>query len=396
MPLISGLRQRGARVLVFTSLSFRNEVEAAGAEIVDLFRHGPLADLESAPLGFRCVSFAAAVCQQVAAAAKDYGLDLVLHEAFAVVGLAVARLLDIPYLCLCVGHNWHPEMFRTEAIRYYPRVNISQECHRALAELRTIEGLENIDEFIFAGSHSPYGNLCSEPRQYLSAEEKKFFEPALFFGSLSEPLMAKPARREPKSKFFIYVSFGTVSWNYLTPLIQDTLKTVIEALGGHPEIEVLVGLGNPPQAIDLQASFGNIRVERYADQVSALQRADLFITHNGMKSTHEAIYQEVPMLSYPLFGDQPGMARKCYELGLALPLAEEVQQPLTPAMVEAALARFFGEREAMQRRLASACKWETEVVENRPQVLDQIFALMTSAFTTCSPSSQSVYLRPPA
>jgi hypothetical protein len=36
------------------------------------------------------------------------------------------------------------------------------------------------------------------------------------------------------------------------------------------------------------------------------------------------------MLSYPFFGDQPALARRCYDLGLALRLAREPQAPLAP------------------------------------------------------------------
>ena len=41
------------------------------------------------------------------------------------------------------------------------------------------------------------------------------------------------------------------------------------------------------------------------------READLFVTHHGLNSTHEAIFNRVPMLSYPFFWDQPGLAAEC-------------------------------------------------------------------------------------
>ena len=55
------------------------------------------------------------------------------------------------------------------------------------------------------------------------------------------------------------------------------------------------------------------------DQWAVLGETDLFVTHHGLNSTHEAIFNRVPMLSYPFFWDQPGLAAKCQAFGIARP-----------------------------------------------------------------------------
>ncbi len=64
----------------------------------------------------------------------------------------------------------------------------------------------------------------------------------------------------------------------------------------------------------------------------------MFVTHHGLKSTHEAIWQRVPMISYPFFGDQPALAALCQRLGLAVPLVPDVMGAVRSADVRHAVA----------------------------------------------------------
>ena len=125
-----------------------------------------------------------------------------------------------------------------------------------------------------------------------------------------------------------------------------------------------------------------VRVESFVDQWAALADADLFVTHHGLNSTHEAIYQEVPMLSYPFFGDQPDLATRCQDLGLAIALTEAPRARLAGSDVTEALMRLEHDRGAIARRLSEAAGWEREVMASRGDVLDQIVALAASRDVT--------------
>jgi UDP:flavonoid glycosyltransferase YjiC (YdhE family) len=81
------------------------------------------------------------------------------------------------------------------------------------------------------------------------------------------------------------------------------------------------------------------------------------------------------MLSYPFFGDQPGLARHCQELGLAVALTDAPQEPLEARRLVAALARLADERAAFAARLETARGWELRTIAQRPQVLDRILRL---------------------
>src|SRR5262249_60501760 len=101
----------------------------------------------------------------------------------------------------------------------------------------------------------------------------------------------------------------------------DALRVIVTACADL-DVDLVIGLGGYNLDVENRASLHgpNVRLIEYADQWAALRDADMFITHHGLNSTHEAIFHEVPMISYPLFSDQPALARRCQELGLAVPL----------------------------------------------------------------------------
>ena len=119
----------------------------------------------------------------------------------------------------------------------------------------------------------------------------------------------------------------------------------------------------------------NVRIENYVDQWNALREASVFITHQGLNSTHEAIFHQTPMISYPFLSDQPGLAKRCQELGLAVPLVEALRGPVGPDDVRSALARVAAQHDAMRARLAEARRWELETIRARQDVIARIVAL---------------------
>ena len=154
-------------------------------------------------------------------------------------------------------------------------------------------------------------------------------------------------------------------------------ECIAEAISARPKTEGLISLGGAviPQEGRRRLERSSVRVETYVDQGRALAESDLFITHHGLNSTHEAIMHRVPMLSYPFLWDQPALARRCQEFGIALPLGHALRSPLEARAVNAVIDRAFAARDTLAERLAMACGWEQSVIDSRGSVLDQILAL---------------------
>ncbi|MCK6459697.1 MAG: glycosyltransferase [Planctomycetes bacterium] len=375
--LIAGLSGLGMDARVFTHRDFRGDVERAGGTFVDLFAKYPPADTASLPVPCRHVSFAGRYAGDVARDLAAIGASLVVYDTFAVVGFVAARLAGLPHVNVCAGHDVEPSRF-VELLKTDPRVRIAPECHRAVETLRTLHGIADASPFSYVTALSPHLNVCCEPPEFLDEAERRPFEPIAFHGSLpslEEPGDPPEGAGGPAAfddaGLKVYVSFGTVIWRYYANEALAALRAVSDAVAARRDARAILSLGGA-EADAAALARGNVTVARYVDQRRILAEADVYVTHHGLNSTHEAIFHGVPMLSYPFFWDQPALARKCQRFGIAVPLASSPRAPVGAADVEAALAALLVRGEPMKRALAEARRWEEAVVAGRGAVLRRI------------------------
>lgn len=249
-----------------------------------------------------------------------------------------------------------------------------------MEQLRDIYGMENASPFSYADGVSPYLNLYGEPEEFITAEERAALEPVMFYGVLTpeyDRLKTTEAIRIPgHNRNQIYISFGTVVWWYFKEAAVAALLALVDQLGGSGR-EVTISLGSQPleESVCRKLTRYNTRLIGYADQWRELSTADVFVTHHGLNSTHESIFIGTPMLSYPFFGDQPRMARRCQDMGLAIALTSIPMGPVDQTVLNKCLQRLASERQTFAERLLQAREWELRTIENRGIVLDRIEVL---------------------
>jgi MGT family glycosyltransferase len=389
-PVVAGLRSAGARVLVFTHKGFAPEVAADAAEFVDLFRTRDIdrPGDDSWPRPVRYMTFAATWADDVAHALQAHGVSLVVYDTFATIGAVAAQMLGVPRVNVCAGHAVVPERF-LEVLRAHPRVHVSDVCRRAIDEFDARVPGTGLTPFAYATALSPHLNVYCEPRQFLSPEDRRMFEPVSFFGSLSKEQAAASdpgARHASAARWFgalsdrplkLFVSFGTNIWISRTAEALRALGAIAAWASARSDVAVLIALGGSRLTSDERGALAraNVQVRDYVDQWDVLAGADAFVTHHGLNSTHEAIAREVPMLSYPFVWDQPGLAARCQELGLAVKIVERAMDPLDAARLDAAFEGLDARRAAIRTALADARAWEQDVIGQRPSVFDRLLSL---------------------
>jgi UDP:flavonoid glycosyltransferase YjiC (YdhE family) len=374
---------------VFTHRDFEAETARCGGRFVNLFDNYPIdaADHSSNPIPCRYVSFAGHYANEVIADVRAIGPSLIIYETFSVIGPVAAQALDIPYVNVCVNHNPNPARC-LKALAQDKRVAVSDQCLRAVERLRTEFRQEGASPFSYVSSLSPYLNVYCEPPQFLPDEDRSAFEPLAFFGCLLDPpptnVLAAAAGgyfdQNVPDALRIYVSFGTVIWRYFAEEARGALQAISQACAEMEHVRARISLGGAVGQENLLSLLANdhVQIHRFVDQISVLQQADIFVTHHGLNSTHEAIFQGVPMLSYPFFSDQPALARKCHELGLALPLGNTPREPLTAGDIKAALTQVQQQMPALKENLARAYDWEMETIAAREVTLERLEGLITS------------------
>jgi UDP:flavonoid glycosyltransferase YjiC (YdhE family) len=264
-----------------------------------------------------------------------------------------------------------------------PRVATSAECWEAVRRLREVHGMQAANPFSYVEVLSPYLNLYGEPEEYLVGEDRTAFEPIAFFGSLAPEMRDRdssasaPVFPNAAGRLRVYVSFGTVVWWYFAGVAEAALRVIAETLSSR-RAQVVISLGGHQLPAEARAALQrpNVAVVDYADQWAALREADVFVTHSGLNSSHEAVFHGVPMISYPFFSDQPALSRRCQDLGLALGLSEAPQAPIEPVALLDAIGRIASERERFAARLREARSWELRTIAGRGAVLDRVLSFV--------------------
>lgn len=359
----------------------RAAIDRAGAQFVDLFGPHSIEDVDSTthPVPCRHVTFAATHAESVADDVAALEPDLIVYETFAVIAPVVARLLGLPYVNVATNQvcvpSVVPEMYLD------PRLNLSDACTAAVERLRDVHGMPNASPFLWLDGASPWLNLYCEPEAFLPSSKRAELAPCEFVGCLAPELRAPVGEslfpdRDGRTR--VYVSFGTYVWVYFGSQVLAALTVIAEASPAL-DVDVVITLGGFPIPDDERRRLTGcdcVTVVEFADQWSALEEADIFITHHGVNSTHEAIYQEVPMLSYPFLGDQPLVAARCQELGLAVPLTSATLEAIEPSAVARAIGRVLDDASGFADRLAHARGWEEHTIAARPAIVERIATMV--------------------
>ena len=135
-----------------------------------------------------------------------------------------------------------------------------------------------------------------------------------------------PARRREAP--LIYCAFGSKSLSY--PTAKVVIERLLELAVMRPELDIVIaaydevvrGLAIPP----------TVHVIHWAPQRAILREADLFITHAGLNSIREAIWEGVPMLAVPQAYDQRGCAARIVYHHLGERITGPV--PATPVLAQ--------------------------------------------------------------
>ena len=143
---------------------------------------------------------------------------------------------------------------------------------------------------------------------------------------------AAPAsvQRSMPDRPWVVVSLSTSFMDQL-----DLLQRMADALAGLP-VEGLITTG-PSIAPSRLRLPGNVTAVPFASHDEILPRADLLITHAGHGTVAAGALAGVPMLCVPMGRDQPMVAERMRELGLATVYAADEDVSVLGRAIEAAL-----------------------------------------------------------
>ncbi|MFI8091604.1 macrolide family glycosyltransferase [Streptomyces sp. NPDC086080] len=342
---VEELVKRGHRVTCTVTEHFAPMVKAAGAEPVrydsvfgDFYR-APLTAEGIAAEGMRCLDEGTSLVEQVGAFYAENRPDVIVHDFMAWGARFFAAENGIPLIRTypVFGANEH---FSIREKFPVAELNAPQmiEAAKKLAGTLPRFGLP-ADPMGFL-SHIEKLGIIFLPREFQYAGET-FDERFVFTGPC---LVERPYQGtwQPASadRPVVLISLGTSAGGW-----PEFFGAAIEAFGDS-EWDVLITVGGHTDPADLGPLPANVEVRRYAPHLDVLRHARLFITHGGMNSTMESLYNGVPMVVVPQSNEQRANALRVQELGLGRVLARE---DTTVQSLREAAAQVVGDASVAER-----------------------------------------------
>jgi hypothetical protein len=253
------------------------------------------------------------------AAARAFHPDLLIYDFCAVEGHFVGQVLGVRAWCSIPGligplldHDYLDQSLSTDGNR------------DALAAIERRYGVsvrpEQV-ELISNSLHLPaelnllWSYPAVTPANFLDNRQPARYQFAGY------PTGGHPGPHRRSGTPLVYLSFGTEVMDNLWHAEEQTRDGIRRCVAGltrswsSPDIDVVFSTLDRPVLADYPANW---QVHHKVDQQEALSRADVFVTHGGSNSLHEAVLYQVPMVVAPFFGDQMLISQRVEELGIGI------------------------------------------------------------------------------
>lgn len=348
LPLVAELVRRGERVTYFASPPFRERIERTGARFESCGEHA-LFERNLAKGGLLggmagLIETTEEILPALAARVRREAPDYLLVEAHAVWGNLLAQMLDVPAITLC-------SMFAINESLITP-ADLIAHMYGSAAPAQALDGLHALTRYYESARRlrRETGAICPDVVDYLGNRQalnvvftsrefqiggELFGDDYVFVGpSLPDRVEeVEPALQRRPNRPLVYVSMGT--------MYNDEAAfygACFDAFADRP-VDVVMAVGHRVNRAALPPAPANVIVREYVPQIGVLAHADVFITHGGINSAHEAMSRGVPMIVFPCAADHYVVAERVAAVGAGIVLdraratgktiAEAVERVLT-------------------------------------------------------------------
>ncbi|NDJ62371.1 MAG: glycosyl transferase [Chloroflexi bacterium] len=321
LAVVAELARRGEQVIYYNSEAYRDKISAAGVE----FRPYPAipaaleavraaADGDIFGVGYMLVETTRQLLPEIRAVVAQEQPDYIMFDALCFWGKEAARLAGIPQVASIPLFAMQPGV--RPPLPPLAQINIVQKSLFTLIDyqsaMRRHRQQYGGDPLGMAGV---FGNAGALNIVYTSADFQfhadrfdaryKFVGPSIAvrggYGDFDFSLLTR--------KPVVFISLGTVHANR-----SDFYQACFKAFADHPGLFVLA-VGGQTDLSTVPGAPPNFIVRQTVPQLDLLPQVDVFITHGGMNSVHEALYHAVPLVAVPQQIEQAMVARRVADTG---------------------------------------------------------------------------------
>ncbi len=336
LPLVAGLVEQGEKVIYYSTAPYQQVIEHTGAEYRPYAHPETLIPKAHQGAFFSVMAhFAHAAKQNMPALLSELQADppdYLLVDSMCLWGNLIQQILDVPAVMFSSIFIMPPQ---------WPAATVIDITQKSWARETLVNGLKSFHTYfeIAQKLDRQYGTQCpglvesfSNPQglnllfasrnfhpavEMFDEERYKFIGPSVAVRSEAVAFPFDQLGKEP----IIYISLGTINTDF-----PDFFKDCFAAFDGLP-YQVIMSIGNKIDPAMLGTPPTNFIVQPYVPQLEILKHVSLFITHGGMNSTCEALWQDVPLIVIPRRGDQFLVAQQVVAAGAGLHLATSEVTP---------------------------------------------------------------------
>ena len=322
LGVVKELVSRGHQVWYYSYNIMREKIESAGATFIscdDYDMEQKLSAKDSTRVG-KDLAFSTKILVDTTLALDDKVCkemaelkpDCIVADSMALWGKAVALKLGIPFVSSTTtfAFNQHSAKIMKQGIgdlfkMLFAMPKTSKQVKRLKDKgypvnniLDIIGNDDNTHTIVYT---SPEFQPCSET----------FSEKYAFVGPSIRPTTEEIEKKRDK---LIYISMGTVN-NDMMPFYKSCISALTKT-----DYQVIMSVGNLVSIEDFGRLPENISIFSHVDQISVLEKADVFVSHCGMNSVNESLYFEVPLVMLPQTSEQKGVAERVSQLGAGIKL----------------------------------------------------------------------------
>lgn len=241
---------------------------------------------------------------------KELKPDVIIADSMAFWGKLIAQKLNIPFISSTTTfafNRYSAKVMKQERMGLFKFLRSVSKINKSLERLRQ-KGY-NVKSFLdIIGNDNSISTIVYTSK-YFQPYSETFSDNYAFVG----PILRETTTPMEKTHIpTVYISLGTVNNNN-----KDFYINCFNALKNE-NLNVIMSVGNDIDFDSLGKIPDNFIVKKYVDQISVLQIANVFITHSGMNSVSEALYNGIPLILFPQTAEQRGVANRVVELNAGM------------------------------------------------------------------------------
>lgn len=329
LGLVDGLVKQGEEVIYYSSEEFRERVENTGASFrnygVDLnFLKGKrkipvnididhILNLINKGLNFS-EEFLQCLLNQI----KGIKFDYIIHSSNFPFGPIISQILKIPSISSFAVFATPKELI-SKGFTFMDEDKIKN--HPIMSNYKKISDRIN-EKYNVKMPPKIFDLMCNKGdlniayiSKYFISHIEYYDDSFIFIGPIiydRKENIDFPFEKL-KNKKVVYISLGTVFNDTNDNLYDIFFKTFADA-------DVVVVMTTYNIDISKFKIPENFIVKNYVPQSEILKYTDVAITHAGMNSASDLLYNNVPFVAIPIGADQPYMAERASELDAAISL----------------------------------------------------------------------------